>query len=69
MDHLLKFENGFSYAEGDVAGLRKRIHILLGNVELRREMGKRSRELVEQELCWDRIAEKHLKIYNSILEK
>jgi len=69
MNHLLKFENGFSYTEGDVAGLRKRIHILLNNVELRREMGKRSRELVEKELNWNSIAEEYLRVYNSVLEK
>lgn len=68
MDHLLKFENGFSYAEGDVAGLRKCIHVLLDNVELRREMGKRSRKLVEKELSWNNIAEEYLRIYNSLLE-
>lgn len=67
--HLLEFKNGFSFPEGDVAELRERIGILLDNVELRREMGKRSRELVEQELNWNRIAEEYLKIYNSVLEK
>jgi glycosyltransferase involved in cell wall biosynthesis len=68
MSHLLKLENGFSYHEGDVAELRKRIRILLNNVELRREMGKRSRKLVEQELSWNKIAEEYLGIYDSLLE-
>jgi glycosyltransferase involved in cell wall biosynthesis len=69
IDHLLKYENGFSYPEGDVAELRKRICILLNNVELRREMGRRSRELVEKELNWNTIAEQYLNAYNSVMEK
>jgi glycosyltransferase involved in cell wall biosynthesis len=31
-------------------------------------MGKRSRELVEKELNWNKIAEEYLRVYNSVME-
>jgi 1,4-alpha-glucan branching enzyme len=67
-NHLLKNENGFSYQEGEIAELRRCIRTLLNNVELRREMGRRGRELVKRELNWSNIAEEYLKIYTSVLE-
>jgi glycosyltransferase involved in cell wall biosynthesis len=69
INHVLKYENGFTYPEGNVAELCKRICILLNNVELRRIMGQRSRELVEKELNWSSIAEEYLRAYDLILRK
>ena len=68
-NHLLEYQNGFSYPEGDATELHKCICILLNNAKLRREMGLRGRELVEKELNWNTIAEQYLKLYNSVIEK
>jgi len=68
-NYLLKNKNGLSYPEGDTAELRRRICALLNSMKSRREMGRRSRELVENELNWTTIAEEYLKVYNSIIDE
>jgi len=53
---------------GDTSDLAAKIELLLSNVELRKTMGKRARETVEN-LSWNRVAQKTIDIYNRILSR
>lgn len=60
LEHRIKNRNGFSVEPGNVNDLSKKIELLVSNKQLRIEMGKRSRELIEKELSWSVIAKKFL---------
>lgn len=62
--HLLKQGNGLSFPRGNPISLARCIKELVENEKLRKEMGKNSRKLVENELNWDIIATKYLEIYS-----
>jgi len=49
---------GLSFKKGDPADLAAKIGFLLGNPEVRREMGRKGREYARS-FTWDRIAEEH----------
>jgi len=68
-NHLLKYDNGFAYPEGNINELRKYINIMLNDSELREQMGLKSRELVDKELNWEVISKKYLKCYNLVLRR
>jgi len=61
--HRISNKNGLAYEEGDIGDLRKCMRRLSEDEELRKEMGKRGRELVEKELNWDVIAKQFLEVY------
>jgi glycosyltransferase involved in cell wall biosynthesis len=61
----LKNNNGIGIKEGDVAQLREAILTLIRDKNLRQEMGKRGRELVEKEMSWSVIAQKFLDLVAS----
>lgn len=65
--HLLANDNGFCFQKGDADELRRCLIKLVADPALRREMGRRSRELVERELSWTSIAKRFLKIYEKAL--
>lgn len=52
--------NGFTFKIDDVNGLRRCLEILIYDEKLRREMGCKSRKLVEEKLNWKIIALKYL---------
>ncbi len=52
----------------DINELAAKIELLLSNAELRKTMGERARKTAEK-LSWDRVAEKTLEVYNSILKR
>ena len=56
-------ENGFAFKIGDVATLQKILKKLVEDKELRKEMGQKSRQLVEQKLNWKNIASQYLEVY------
>jgi glycosyltransferase involved in cell wall biosynthesis len=62
-------ENGFAFEIDNVEELRKCLEILVRDDKLRKEMGCRSRLLVEQRLSWNKIVEEYLRVYNSISEE
>ncbi len=41
----------------------------IGNADLRQKMGKAAREKAEREFSIDIVIEKHLNIYNELIEK
>ena len=55
-------------APSDVNDLTAKIELLLSNAALRKTMGERARETAE-ELSWDRVAQKTLEVYNSVLNR
>ena len=55
-------------APSDVNDLAAKIELLLSNAELRKTMGERARETAE-ELSWDRVAQKTIDVYNSVLNR
>jgi len=52
-----KNNNGLPIEEGNVKELSKALHTLISDKNLRMTMGKNSREFVEKELSWKKIAE------------
>ncbi|MFI7399849.1 glycosyltransferase family 4 protein [Streptomyces sp. NPDC049541] len=59
-DAVLEGETGWVVRGGSVEETAERITVLLGDAELRRRMGERGREWVEEKWRWDLLAE-HLK--------
>ncbi|RKY12510.1 MAG: hypothetical protein DRP65_00965 [Planctomycetota bacterium] len=57
-----KNQNGIAVREGNMEDLTTAILKLVNNDELRIEMGKRSRQLVEKELSWKIIAQRFLEM-------
>jgi glycosyltransferase involved in cell wall biosynthesis len=62
-------ENGFLSDERDVEGLRKNLIRLIEDVSLRREFGRRGRELVEKEFDIIKQTEKLEEIYRNVYRK
>lgn len=58
--------NGFTFKIGDETALRNCLQLLISDYELRKEMGRNSRLLVEQKLNWKSIAMQYLDSYNLI---
>jgi len=52
----------------DVNDLAVKIELLLSNAELRKTMGEHARETAE-EFSWDRVAQKTLEVYNTVLNR
>lgn len=61
--HLLEYENALSFPRGNVLELAFSIRRLASDGSLRKEMGKRSRKLVEEKLNWDKVVPQLMKIY------
>jgi phosphatidyl-myo-inositol dimannoside synthase len=57
-DAVLDGETGWVVRGGSVEETAERIVVLLGDAELRRRMGERGREWVEEKWRWDLLAEK-----------
>lgn len=64
--HLLEYNNGFSFREGDIDGLKTCLEILIKDQKLRLELGSLSRKLVIDKLSWNAIAKRTLKIYEDV---
>jgi len=69
----LEYGNGFSYElrahGGDLNALITYLQKLVSDPELRIQMGKRSRALVEDKLNWETIAKTYLNLYKRALEE
>ena len=65
--HLLAYRNGLSFQRGNISQLSSCIMKLVLDEQLRKEMGRRSRKLVEEKLNWHKIAKQYLKIYEGSL--
>lgn len=65
--YSIEYGNGYAFKRGDINELRKYLEILIYNDKLRKEMGNRSRSLVEQKLNWKNIALLYLNRYYDVL--
>lgn len=63
----IEYGNGYAFKRGDINELRKYLEILIYNDKLRKEMGNKSRLLVEQKLNWKNIALLYLNRYRDVL--
>lgn len=61
--------NGFLIPTKNVDALVEKLQLLIGNVELRQRMGKAARKKAEKEFSLDVVIEKHLSIYNELIQK
>jgi glycosyltransferase involved in cell wall biosynthesis len=59
--------NGFLIPVRDSEALAQKLRILIEDKELRIRMGKASREKAEREFNLEKVVEKHLEIYKSLL--
>lgn len=64
VDIIMQGQNGYLYTEEDE--LRKYLHLLLSDRELRKILGRNARKTVEQKYTFDKIAGCHEKLYESI---
>ena len=60
--------NGYLIPIKDVDALTAKLRILIDDAHLRQRMGKASREKAEKDFSLDVVIEKHLKIYNELIE-
>lgn len=65
MEERISNKNGLMYKEGNVANLRRCVLQLLNDEKLRREMGRRGRELVEKKFNWDVISKQFVEVYKN----
>jgi glycosyltransferase involved in cell wall biosynthesis len=61
--------NGYLVPVKNVAILAQKMKILIRDAEKRWEMGRNSRALAEKEFSIDQVIEKHLSVYNKILQQ
>lgn len=61
--------NGFVVEKNDVKGLRKSLIKLIGDSELRADMGRKSRNIYEQKLTFDKMYSKTVSVYKKILSE
>lgn len=65
-EYLVRNNNGYSIAPGDENDLRIRLESLIRNRDIRIQMGRRSRQLVEEKLSWKTIAGCYAKEYERL---
>jgi glycosyltransferase involved in cell wall biosynthesis len=63
--HLLENNNGFFFKENNEKDFQNYLEILISNDELRKKMGKNSRQIIDKEFCSTVIAKKTLDIYEN----
>ena len=64
---VLDGETGFIIPAHDPAALREKITWLVGNPALSRSMGLAARSYIESKFTWDKVAERGLALYRSLL--
>lgn len=60
--------NGYLIPTKDVDALAGKLRLLMDNADLRQKMGKAARQKAEKEFSLDVVIEKHLNIYNELLQ-
>lgn len=66
--YALSNDNGFIFELGDITELRRLLRILIYDEKLRKEMGYRSRVLVEKKLNWRTITQEYINHYMRVLK-
>lgn len=65
--YAIEYGNGFAFEPNNITELREYLEKLIYDDNLRNDMGKKSRLLVEQKLNWKTITHKYLDIYKNIV--
>jgi glycosyltransferase involved in cell wall biosynthesis len=60
--------NSLNFERGSVDDLADKLLTLVSNDTLRKDMARRSRELIEKELNWDKLAQQTIDIYTKCLQ-
>jgi glycosyltransferase involved in cell wall biosynthesis len=60
-------KNGFLVPVKDSKTLAAKLKLLIDNKQLRETMGRNSRQKAEQQFSIDKVVEKHLETYDSLL--
>ena len=63
---LLTPDCGFLVSVGDVDQLVNKVKVLIDDFQLRKEMGRRSRERVMKHFTWEKASMKLYNVYNDI---
>jgi len=66
---VMEGENGYMVPVGDHEELARKVELLVNDREMRLEFGKKSRELAENEFSIENVVEKHMEMYEKVLEK
>jgi len=61
--YAIENSNGFEFERGNIVQLREYLELLIYNEALRKEMGRKSRILIERKLNWKTITKKYLDAY------
>ena len=61
--------NGYLIPTRDVDALVEKLDLLLGDAKLRQEMGKNSRKYAEENFSIDVVIERHLRIYEELIQR
>ena len=66
---MIDGHNGYLIPTKNVDALVEKLDVLLSDASLRQEMGKNSRKYAEENFSIDVVIERHLNIYNELIEK
>jgi glycosyltransferase involved in cell wall biosynthesis len=69
IEETIKGGGGFLFESGDTVELNRIINVLKNNKEYCREVGQEGLEKVEKTYSVDKVINKYLDVYNSILKK
>jgi glycosyltransferase involved in cell wall biosynthesis len=64
---LVKNENGILVEPGDIDGLDVAVRKLMHDVELRKSMGRKSREIIMAHHNWERVTAQYLEAYRELV--
>jgi len=62
-------KTGFLIKAGDAEQLEHKLLGLLTNTDLREELGRNARIFVKQKFDWDKIAEKYIELYSTLIKR
>ena len=60
-------KDGFLFEIGNVSELKKYLELLLGDMELRKRIGKNARKTIEEKYTFKKVADSYLKLYEELI--
>jgi len=63
--YVIQYQNGFTFERENIDELREHLRILIYDEKLRKDMGCKSRLLVEQKLNWGSVTIQYLDAYST----
>ncbi len=65
-DLITHGQNGYLFEKGNIVQLKEFLELLIGNSDLREELGKQARETIEEKYTFEKITDMYLKLYEEI---